>query len=40
MQKKIRTVSGDGAMTDRTYQKWFVKFCAGEFSLDNGFTVG
>ena len=22
-------------MTDQTCQKWFVKFCAGDFSLDN-----
>ena len=24
-----------GAVTDETSQKWFVKFCAGDFSLDN-----
>ena len=23
-------------MTDQMYQKWFVKFHAGDFSLDNG----
>ena len=26
---------GEGAVTDRTCQKWFVKFCAGDFSLDS-----
>ena len=26
---------GEGAMTDRMCQKWFVKFSAGDFSLDN-----
>ena len=26
---------GEGAMTDRTCQKWFVKFHAGDFSLDD-----
>ena len=26
---------GEGAVTDQTCQKWFVKFCAGDFSLDN-----
>ena len=26
---------GQGSMTDQTCQKWFEKFCAGEFSLDN-----
>ena len=35
MQKKIYAVFGDGAVTDRMCQKWFVKFCAGDFSLDN-----
>ena len=35
MQKKICAVYGEGAMTDRTCQKWFAKFCAGDFSLDN-----
>ena len=24
-----------GAMTDQTCQKWFVKFCAGNFLLDD-----
>ena len=26
---------GEGALIDRTCQKWFVKFCAGDFSLDD-----
>ena len=26
MQNKICAVYGEGATTDRTYQKWFVKF--------------
>ena len=25
---------GEGAVADRTCQKWFAKFCAGDFSLD------
>ena len=35
-QKYICAGSGEGAVIDRTCQKWFVKFCAGDFSLDNG----
>ena len=35
MQKKICAVYGEGVVTDRMCQKWFVKFCAGDFSLDN-----
>ena len=34
-QKEICAVYGEGAVTDRTCQKWFAKFCAGVFSLDN-----
>ena len=26
---------GEGAVTDRMCQKWFAKFRAGDFSLDN-----
>ena len=26
---------GKGAVTDRTCQKWFVKYCTGDFSLDD-----
>ena len=35
MLKKICAVCGDGAMTDGTCQKWFAKFCAGDFLLDD-----
>ena len=31
-QKKICAVHGEGAMTDQTCQKWFVKFHAEDFS--------
>ena len=34
-QKKICAVYGEGAVTDRKCQKWFAKFCSGDFSLDN-----
>ena len=34
-QKKICTVYGQGAVTKRTCQKWFAKFRAGDFSLDD-----
>ena len=33
-QKKICAVYGEGTMTDQTCQKWFEKFLAGDFSLD------
>ena len=33
--KKICAVYGEVAVTDRTCQKRFVKFCAGDFSLDD-----
>ena len=26
---------GEGAVMDRTCQKWFAKFCAGDFLLDD-----
>ena len=32
MQKKICAVYREGAMTDQTCQKWFVKFHAEDFS--------
>ena len=35
MHKEICAVCGEGAVTDRTCQKWFAKFCAGDFSLDD-----
>ena len=31
--RKISAVYGEGAMTDQTCQKWFVKFHAEDFSL-------
>ena len=34
-QKKTFAVYREGAVTDRTCQKWFAKFCAGDFSLDD-----
>ena len=34
-QKKICAVYGEGAVTDRMCQKWFAKFRAGDFSLDD-----
>ena len=34
-KEKICAVYGEGAGTDRTCQKWFVKFCAGDFLLDD-----
>ena len=33
--KKICAVYGEGAVTDRMCQKWFAKFRAGDFSLDD-----
>ena len=32
-QKSICAVYGEGAVTNQMCQKWFVKFCAGGFSL-------
>ena len=40
MQKKICAVYGEGAVTDRTCQKWFAKLCAGDFSLDDAPRLG
>ena len=34
-QNKICAVYGAGGMIDQMCQKWFAKFCAGDFSLDN-----
>ena len=34
-KKKICAVYGEGAVTDWTCQKWFVKFRGGDFSLDD-----
>ena len=33
--KKICAVCGEGAVTDQTCQKWFVKFRGEDFSLDD-----
>ena len=35
MQKKMCALYGEVAMTDQTGQKWVVKFCAGDFSMDD-----
>ena len=35
IQKKICAVYGEGAVTDQICQKWFAKFRAGDFSLDD-----
>ena len=34
-KKKICAVCGEGAVTDPMCYQWLVKFCAGDFSLDN-----
>ena len=34
-KKKMCAGCGEGALTDRTCQKWFVKFRAGDSSLDD-----
>ena len=38
--KRICAVCGEGAVTDRMCQKWFAKFCAGEFLLDDAPWMG
>ena len=40
MQEKIYAVYGEGAETDRMCQKWFAKFHAGDFSLDDDLCLG
>ena len=40
MQKKICAVYGEVSMTDGTCQKWFVKFRAGDLSLDDAQQLG
>ena len=35
VQKNICAVQGEGAVTDSACQKWFAKFCAGDFSPDD-----
>ena len=39
-QKKICAVYGEGAVTNGMCQKWFAKFCAGDFSLDSSPQLG
>ena len=39
-QKKICAVYGEGAVTDQTCQKWFSKFYAGDFLLDDAPRLG
>ena len=39
-QEKICTVYREEAVTDRTCQKWFAKFRAGDFSLDDASWSG
>ena len=39
-KKKFCAVHGEDAVTDRMCQKWFVKFCAGDFSLDDASQSG
>ena len=38
--QKICAVYGEGAVTDQTCQKWFAKFRAGDFSLDDAPQLG
>ena len=33
-------MSGEGAVTDWTCEKWFAKFCARDFLLDNAPLLG
>ena len=35
LKKKTCAVYGEGAVTDSACQKWFAKFCAGDFLLDD-----
>ena len=39
-QKRICAVYGEGAVTDQMCQKWFAKFHAGDFSLDDAPPLG
>ena len=39
-QKKICAVYGEGAVTGWTCQKWFAKFWAGDFLLDDASPLG
>ena len=39
-KKTICAVYGEGAVTDQMCQKWFAKFHAGDFSLDDAPRLG
>ena len=39
-KKKVCAVYGEGAVTDGKEQKWFVKFHAGNFSLEDALQSG
>ena len=39
-KKEIFAMYREGVITQQIYQKWFVKFCAGNFSLDNVSQLG
>ena len=39
-KENICAVYGEGAVTDRMYQKWFAKFRAGDFLLDDAPQLG
>ena len=39
-EKRIFAVYGEGAVTDRMCQKWFVQFHAGDFLLDDAPWLG
>ena len=40
MRRKVYVVYGEGAVTDQMCQKWFVKFRAGDFLLDDAPRLG
>ena len=40
MQQKACAVYREGAMSDQICQKWFAKFRAGDFSLDDAPRLG
>ena len=40
MQKKVCVVCGEGAVSDRMCQKWFVNFLGGDFLLDHAPWLG
>ena len=40
MQKDICAMYGDDAVTNRTFQRWFAKFHAGDFFLNDAPQLG